>query len=406
MKVKITGFKPRKWQEDTLRLVDGLQPMEVLTIVSGRQRGKSLIISVLLIKIALEKAGSESYYITPTSKQARHFYKSLIKKLPPEIIKVSNAQILEIELINGSMITLLSGESGDNLRGYTVKKGGVLVYDEAAYLKDSVFEDTRPYVNVSKANIIQVSTPKFKSGKFYEAYINGKNGIKGYKSINWGDYDTSEFLSEEAKEQYKREYTRFKYLTDIEGVFIDLDGTVFTGIDRVISDDELLPEGNLYMAIDFGSGNGGDNTAITILNSKKELCYIEAFNTLTPTEQVEKISRIIDKYKPFKVTAEINSIGRVYLDLLRKKHKIDEWTTTNQSKQEIIAELQKAIECQEITIPRDDDLLTELSSYDMEITKSGKITYNGNNCKDDRVMSLAICLRSLSVRKVQYRFAY
>lgn len=184
MRVVMKGFKPREWQERTLLMVKHLEPLQVLTICSGRQRGKSTILSYILIKAALEKAGSESYYIAPTNKQSKHFYRNLVKRLPPTLLKTSNAQSLEIELINGSMITLLSGEQGESLRGYTVKKGGYLVYDEAAYLKEQVFEDTKPYVTVSKANIIMCSTPRFMSGTFYECYKKGQAGRKGYRTID------------------------------------------------------------------------------------------------------------------------------------------------------------------------------------------------------------------------------
>lgn len=277
------------------------------------------MVSVLLVKIAFERPGSESYYIAPTNKQARHFYKSLIKKIPTSMLKVANAQVLELVLFNGSSITLLSGEQGDSLRGYTVKKGGILAYDEAAYMKDSVFEDTKPYVNVSKANVVMISTPKFKSGRFYECYKKGMDGVPGYKSINWKDYDTSEFLSDEIKAQYKQELSKFKYLTEIEGEFITLDGSVFTGIEQCITDEELVATGTLFMGIDFGTGSGNDYTAITMINGNKEVCYLEAFNNISPVEQVHYIADLIKRYRPFKVTAEQNSIGKIYLDLLARE---------------------------------------------------------------------------------------
>lgn len=388
-----------------MSLFYALKPSEVLTVVAGRQRGKSLIISALLVKIAFERIGSESYYIAPTNKQARHFYKSLIKKIPVQMLKVANAQVLELTLVNGSSITLLSGEQGDSLRGYTVKKGGILVYDEAAYMKDSVFEDTKPYVNVSKANVIMVSTPKFKSGRFYECYKKGVDGVPGYKSINWKDYDTSEFLSEEARAQYKQEYSKFKYLTEIEGEFITLDGSVFTGIEQCITDEEIPITGTLFMGIDFGTGSGNDYTAITIINSNKEVCYLEAFNNIPPVEQVHHIADLIKRYRPFKVTAEQNSIGKVYLDLLSREcsQRVNSFNTSNDSKVQIISELQKALEMKELRIPRNEELIGELSCYEAQKTPSGKLTFNGVGDHDDRVMSLAIALHSMSLNKGNYR---
>ena len=49
------------------------------------------------------------------------------------LIKKSNASLLEIEFVNGSIIKFKSAEQGDSIRGETVKHSGILVVDEAAY---------------------------------------------------------------------------------------------------------------------------------------------------------------------------------------------------------------------------------------------------------------------------------
>lgn len=108
------------------------------------------------------------------------------------------------------------------------------------------------------------------------------------------------------------------------------------------------------------------------------MVFIRYFNDKTPTEQVEYIVELIEKYNPIKITVESNSIGNIYLDMLqgKVKQRITKFTTTNDSKNKIIDKLGVALENKEIGILRDEELLTELRMYAAERTRTGKITYN------------------------------
>lgn len=138
------------------------------------------------------------------------------------------------------------------------------------------------------------------------------------------------------------------------------------------------------------------------------MVFIEYFNDKTPTEQIDRIVRLIEQYQPIKITVESNSIGNIYFDMLQKRVKcrILKFTTTNDSKNKIIDKLGIALENKEIGILRDEELLTELRMYAAEKTKTGKITYNApSGYKDDAVMSLAICWDSLFTNKGNYNIS-
>ena len=124
------------------------------------------------------------------------------------------------------------------------------------------------------------------------------------------------------------------------------------------------------------------------------MVFIEYFNDKTPTEQIDRIVRLIEQYQPIKITVESNSIGNIYFDMLQKrvKQRITKFTTTNDSKNKIIDKLGVALENKEIGILRDEELLTELRMYSAERTKTGKITYNApSGYRDDCVIATAIC---------------
>jgi hypothetical protein len=130
------------------------------------------------------------------------------------------------------------------------------------------------------------------------------------------------------------------------------------------------------------------------LNGLGEMVFIKYLNNMTPTDQIDEVVKLINRYQPIKVTVESNSIGSIYFDMLQQKVqiRISKFNTTNVTKNKIIEKLSVALENQDITILRDDELLTELRMYAAERTRSGKVTYNApSGYKDDAVMSLAIC---------------
>lgn len=128
-------------------------------------------------------------------------------------------------------------------------------------------------------------------------------------------------------------------------------------------------------------------------------------NELTPTEQVDEISKLINQWNPIKVTVESNSIGSVFYDLLQKKVKqrIIKFNTSNKTKNQIIERLMAAFESEDISITANEELLLELRMYRSEITKGGAITYNApSGYNDDTIMATAIAYDSITSNKGHY----
>ena len=139
------------------------------------------------------------------------------------------------------------------------------------------------------------------------------------------------------------------------------------------------------------------------MNEFKQVEKVWAFADKDAIQTVDFIVDIIKTYGVTKVVAEANSMGRTYIDLLKKKvsaqHlrcQIIEFWTDQQSKQDIIQALQ--VECQNGTIQliNDNKLLLEMVSFEVSATKTGKLHYEGaNSVKDDMVLSLAFALYAL-----------
>lgn len=388
-----TNLKLFQWQSDVIRNVKSYGKGYVHVIKSKRQCGKSLMLEMLLIQSAVEKPKSKNFCLSPTLDQARKIFKEIKNVLKPtKLYQKHNDIQLYMQLTNGSEFYFKSAEQRDALRGYTCN--GIYVIDEAAYIPDDIFYDTLAWVNVSQAPVVICSTPYHKTGFFYKYYNMGLENGNTILTYDWCEYDTSELLSDEVLERYRREIPANKFKTEFLGQFLDSEGGVFGDYSGIISDD--YEEGlNLYMGIDWGNGVGGDYTAIVIFNSKGEMVAVFYFNDKDETQTINYIIELMKKYKPLKCEVEINSIGQVFWGLLDKAIKANRlpvqlirFTTSNESKERLINQFQVAIQNKTVTMLDNHQLKIQFDMYEMKINQNGKRIYNAAaGFHDDIVMA-------------------
>lgn len=397
------------WQKDVYKDIvnDGTKSGKIYVVKAKRQVGKSILAIFLLITFGLEKKGT-SVVIEPTLSQCRRVFKQIQDLLQGSgCIKSANTQLLTMEFINGSEILFKSAEQEEALRGMTVKNG-ILIIDEGAFIKNSIYEILYPVVDANNCPILVISTPLFMSGEYYELYERGLAGEDRISIYDWSRYDTSKYLSTDKLEFYRKKVSPQKFLSEYMGEFIKEGSYLFGDIANSIKENENEA---VFAGIDWGSGNAGDNTVVSLLDINGNMCGIHIFNNMTPTEQIERISVLLNDIPTLKCCqVELNSIGRIYYDSLIKKVKtmVKGFTTTNDSKREIIEALITAFQMNKISIIQDAELVRELQHYAIEKTATGKITYNGaDGVCDDCVISLALAydVYNKNYGKMRIRFA-
>lgn len=360
-----------------------------------------MVVEVLLLYFAINKARSCSICISPTLAQSRKIYKEILKGIEKSpVYESSNSTILEINFTNGSCIKFRSGEQKDALRGESVT--GILALDEAVYLQDEVIYNTFPFADVAKAPILLVSTPGFRNGVFFEFFTKGENGDKGVHSYDICLYDTSALLSPERLEMYRKSMAPQIFRREYLGLFVEAVSTVFGDVEKLCGT-TLHKANQRVMGVDFSNGamdksGNPDETAIAIMNEHNELEFIEGFSDKEVNETIEYLIKKIREYDVKKCVVEMNSMGATYVNLLKKKIsalgircQVVEFYTTNDSKRDLIESLQ--VQCLNGTIQliKDNKLLLEMVSYMSEKTPTGKITYNASpGVHDDEVMALAL----------------
>ena len=390
-KVSVTLPKLYSWQKDTLDLIEA-NPGKWFIIKSVRQKsGKTYLLENLLIKTALEKPGSRSFMISPTNAQNLRIFTE-ISRAVIDLLRKANGSSMLIEFRNGSVIQFRSGESGDSLRGYTVKRGGILAIDEGAFLSREVYEIVMPLVSKEGCTLVVASTPDSMDGMYYSLWSREDGVIR----INWSDY-INQMYSKEELDFYRGVYSDRRFRTEILGEFAVGEGTVFSGIANCVSPIELTQKGNLVAGIDFGSGNLQDSTVITFIDEELQVIAQYDTNDKPPMEQIDWLARLLLDYKPTRVLAEKNGLGSVYFDALKQKCPIvTPWITTNDSKTAIVDDLAAHIEKGRIRFqPKCEKLLEQLQVYRETQSSTGKRVFNAPPGKhDDFVISTALALRA------------
>lgn len=410
--MKIVLPKLTEYQQDVWDwLNDPFKSGKVAVIKSVRQSGKTFFIMCEVLKMALSHPSTSAIF-EPTLALSRNVYKSFYKALENTgLLKIANAQLLEIELTNGSTILFKSTEQIN--RGLTIS--GILVLDECAYLDDEAIYSVLPLINANNAPLIIASTPFIMDGYYYNMYLKGLEDNELVKTFDWSKHpETARFLTEEKKELYRQTMSRAKYTTEVLGEFLTDGGLLFNGLDECIGTPDNTSR-IIYLGIDFGTGADNDYTVLSVINNSGQMVKMYRTNNLSPTQQVEWLCGLIldlaSHYTIRTVLCEYNSIGSVYIDFMKKKLngkriQLTNWTTTNKSKQDLVTNFQIALENGYVQLLNDPILLNELKKYQAEInTKTKIVTYNGMNCHDDTVIATMLAYWAYKKNMGSFSFA-
>ena len=384
----------------------------IIPVKSKRQVGKTTLAEIILLRYAFNfqhiRTSTLSVFVEPTLDQSRRVYKELVKVLEPmPFLKRKNDALLEIEFTNGSTILFKSAIQRDSLRGFTVT--GILIIDECAFIQDEVYDILQPTTDVFLAPKLLISTPKLKQGFFYRYYQAGIDGTApNIISVDFNEYDTSDFLSADRLELYRKMMPKSQFTTEYLGEFLDTDSILFQGIKDCIGP---APENvsGLYVGIDWGSGAGGDYTSVAAFDESGQMVFLHYFNDKGTYEQIRFICSILSPYSSVirGIEPESNSIGTPLIDMMMDELKlrgdgqlcgvIHPFTTTNSDKARLVSQMQVSLEQKTITLLDDPGLLSQLTAYEATYNpRTGVVSYNApQGLHDDNCISTMLALDSL-----------
>lgn len=366
---------------------------------SGRQVGKSTIISIKAGDYAAKNSNKTILVIASVERQAlllfekilSHIYinhKSMIKKGKDRPTK----HILKLK--NGSVIHCLpTGLSGYGIRGYTID---LLIADEAAFIPEEVWRAVTPMLAITRGMIILLSTPHTAEGYFYRCFDD-----ETFTNFHISSEDCPRkdpvFLEHE-----KRRMTRAQYAQEYLGEFMDELRQFFPS--KLIKDNTWNPtkiEGDLYLGVDFAGYGGDQNAFVVVKMTGDDLLEVMKIETTTADQvqcnitgdTIDRIVKLNKQYHFRQIFVDDGGLGSPIFDILLKtpgvkrkvvginnaRRSIDrEDRKTKLMKEDLYGNLLRLMERHHIRLLEHNELRLSLKSIQYEFTDEGKMKIFGS----------------------------
>ena len=317
------------WQKDVLATKGNK------VICSGRQVGKSTIISIEVGEYALSNPNKSIMIIAKVERQALLLFEKVLSYIHDRNKKMIGTKKdkptkHELKLKNGTIIRCLPvGESGYGIRGHTIDR---LYADEAAFIPDEVWAAVTPMLVTTGGDIILLSTPYGRQGYFYRCYndkkftkfhINSEEVAKKRKPEQ--SKRMLEFLEDE-----KRRMTTMQYAQEFLGEFVDELAQLFSDdlIKKIMtlrrkSAGSFSPNRDYFLGVDV-AGMGGDESTFEILQ-KVNNNYLRQVENMTQTKTLttmttRQIINLDNKYNFKKIFVDDGGLGfGVFSELLENE---------------------------------------------------------------------------------------
>ena len=260
----------------------------------GRRFGKSYLSTYYILAKALQKKGNY-FFISPTFQQSRQIIWDVLKdKTRNNLTLKVNESRLEIELINGSKISLKGADRPDTLRG--VSLSGV-VLDEFGTMRNPEYvwgEVVRPALSDQMGWAMFISSPLGRN-YFYDLY----NQAKTQEDWSSWQHTTLEggYVPESEVITARNELDERTFRQEYEASFESYDGLVCPYYDRELNDtkEPISEYDTLIMGVDF---NVGKMPCAVMVKRNKEIHLVDFFyGSFNTDELMQAIEAKYPKHK-------------------------------------------------------------------------------------------------------------
>lgn len=381
------------WQKDFLNHTGN----KVLR--SGRQSGKSTIVSIGAGEFAIKNKRKQVMIIAAVERQALLLFEKVLSYLHDnykDMIKKGKDRPTKhkLQLTNGSTILCLpTGDSGYGIRGHTID---LLIADEAAFIPEEVWTAITPMLAITKGHMWLLSTPFGRHGYFYRCFTD-----KSFKCFHVSSEDCPR-KNQEFLDQEKRRMTKAQYAQEYLGEFVDELRQFFS--DELIRKcmklkrpNIIKPNRSYYLGVDIAR-MGKDESTFQIIdrtdrNNLRQVENIITKKTLT-TQSTKLILQLEERYNfrqifvddggmgvgVFDQLLEENTTKRKVLAINNDAKPLDRTGKLKRKtlKEDIYNNLLMLMERDLISFLDDDEIFLSLKSVQYEYNDAGKFKVFGN----------------------------
>ena len=332
-KTNKANIKLDDWQ------VEALEEKGNLLLCTGRQVGKTTIMSIKAVEEMIARPGTRIIVCSLTEDQAQLIIIMVLdylqRKYKSWIAKGKHAPTKSSVTLNNKskIIARPVGNTGDAVRGFT---GDILILDEASRFNEFIFTAAKPTLLTTGGKIWICSTPFGKQGYFYDCYLNKSGRFKVIHTNSWDVVNNREIsdswtpqqkkLAIEYLEAEKKDMSELQFAQEYLGMFVDDLRQLFSDaiIDKscILKRPTLIPRGSeFYMGVDIAR-LGEDETTFEIIQkiNKDYFRQIEnlVYKKRLTTDTYDTIVALEKQYnfKQIGIDAGAGALGVGILDFL------------------------------------------------------------------------------------------
>ena len=385
-------LKLDKWQKEVLNQKGNI------CLRSGRQVGKSTVISIKAAEYAVYNKKKVVLVVAAVERQAYHLFEMTLNYLSDNYksqIKMGKNRPTKskIQLKNGTVIYCLpTGVSGLGIRGYTVD---LLIADEAAFIPEEVWTAVTPMLAVTKGDIILLSTPHGKEGFYYNCFQN-----EDYSSFHVSS-EECERVDKKFLKREKERMTKVQYAQEYLGEFVD-ELMQFFSTDLIRSSMTLhskliTSKGDKFLGVDVARMGGDETVLFSVRRIERdriqELEIDISKNTMLP-ETVRRIKNADKKHKFRRIYIDDGGLGVGVFDPLlednQTKRKVEAINNSSRSidnedkrrkkilKEDLYTNLLRLMEQKKVALRENPEVLLSLKSIQFEYTDDKRMKIFGN----------------------------
>lgn len=368
-----------------------------VSIAGGRRTGKTWEARNWILDSLISRENSSGLWFDTIQgnieKYVQRYFRPVLKPLWDTLVTWDRQKQI-LHLPNDSYLDFASAQKPENAEGFAydyvmVNEAGII------FKKPEIWLNTLQPMTKDAIGVRFVGTPKGRN-QFFNLYQQGEQGLSGYESHRLPAWE-SKYWEQSQLDQIKDTTPVHIFNQEYGADFIEGDSAVFVGLAGVI--DPNLPKllrgepGKRYvMGVDLAKHT--DFTVITVLDTNGNQVYFERFNQLEWVFQKQKIYTVWEMFNGPQTYLDSTGIGDpIYDDLNRTKMngKLQGYKLTNATKKDLIENLIVCVSSQSIRIPDIQEEISELTSFEYNITRAGLLTYGAPiGLHDDCVISLAL----------------
>ena len=369
-------------------------PSRYSVVEGATKSGKTVACIAWILEQALHgKAGQNFWWVAPVYSQTKVAFRRLKRGLPQHLY-ITNESELTVTLLNGSIVRFLSAEKPDALYGEDVY--GV-VLDEATRMRQESWFAIRSTITATRGKVRIIGNVKGRNNWAYRLARKAEQGepewdyakLTAYDAVDAGILDRREI--EQAKAQLPEQIFNelYKAVPSEDGGNPFGQGAIFKCIGPMGLSEPAVFGVDLAKSVDW--------TVAVGLDVDGSVCSFDRFQ-LPWEETIVRLARLIGDTHSI---VDSTGVGDPVVERLQRHlPSVEGFHFSSTSKQKLMEGLALAIQGQHVTLP-EGPLVSELSSFAYEYTRTGVRYSAPDGLHDDCVMALALAVHGQGITPSQ-----